>query len=392
MQLPLRQLFFNHVAQTSDSPLAFEVTKAEGNYLYNSNGTPYLDCISGISVGNIGYSHPKIVEAIQKQAGLYLHTMVYGEHVQSPQVLLAQKLAALTQQKLDSVYFVNSGAEAIEGAIKLARRYTGRKQLVACRNAYHGSTTGAMSLMSSETYRQAYGPMIEDVAFIEFNNIESLQVISEKTAAVFVELVQGEAGYIPARNDFLLALKQHCQKVGTLLIFDEIQSGMGRTGKMFAYEHYGITPDVLVLAKALGGGLPLGAFMATKEVMLVFTHNPMLGHMTTFGGNPLSCAASLAAIEALENKHLMATVGEKEQLFKSLLKHDKIKEVRGLGLMIAVQLDSFDHVLAVIQKAFNQQLLLDWFLFNERAIRIAPPLSITYAEIARICEAIKAAL
>jgi len=392
MQLPLRQLFFNHVAQTSNTPLAFEVTKAEGNYLYDSNGTPYLDCISGISVGNIGYSQPKIVAAIQKQAGLYLHTMVYGEHVQSPQVLLAQKLAALTQQKLDSVYFVNSGAEAIEGAIKLARRYTGRKQLIACKNAYHGSTTGAMSLMSCETYRQTYGPMIEDVAFIEFNNIESLQVISEKTAAVFVELVQGEAGYIPARKDFLLALKQHCQKVGALLIFDEIQSGMGRTGKMFAYEHYGITPDILVLAKALGGGLPLGAFLAAKEVMSVFTHDPILGHMTTFGGNPLSCAASLAAIEVLENKHLMTTVIEKEQLFKSLLKHDKIKEIRGFGLMIAVQLDSFDHVLAVIQKAFNQQLLLDWFLFNEKAIRIAPPLSITKDEIARISEVIKAAL
>ncbi|NSW46403.1 MAG: aminotransferase class III-fold pyridoxal phosphate-dependent enzyme [Bacteroidales bacterium] len=392
MQLPLRQLFFNHVAQTSDTPLAFEVTKAKGNYLYDSNGTPYLDCISGISVGNIGYSHPKIVEAIQKQAGLYLHTMVYGEHVQSPQVLLAQKLAALTQQKLDSVYFVNSGAEAIEGAIKLARRYTGRKQLIACKNAYHGSTTGAMSLMSSHAYQETYGPFIEDVAFIEFNNIDSIQVISEKTAAVFVELVQGEAGYIPARKDFLLALKQHCQKVGALLIFDEIQSGMGRTGKMFAYEHYNITPDVLILAKALGGGLPLGAFIATKEVMSVFTHNPMLGHMTTFGGNPLSCAASLAAIEALENEHLMATVSEKEQLFKSLLKHDKIKEVRGLGLMIAVELDRFDHVLAVIQKAFNQQLLLDWFLFNETAIRIAPPLSITKNEISRICEVIKAAL
>lgn len=392
MHIPLRQLFYNYVAQTSGSPVAFEVNKAKGNYLYDTNGTPFLDCISGISVGNIGYSHPKVVKAIQKQAEQYLHTMVYGEHVQSPQVLLAQKLASFTHEKLDSVYFVNSGAEAIEGAIKLARRYTGRKQLIACRNAYHGSTTGAMSLMSNDTYRQTYGPFIENIAFIDFNNIDSLNVISEKTAAVFVEIVQSEAGYIPINKEFLVALKQRCLAVGALLVFDEIQSGLGRTGKMFAYEHFEIMPDILLLAKALGGGLPLGAFLATKDVMSVFTHNPILGHMTTFGGNPLSCAASLAAIDVLEKENLMATVVEKEQLFKSLLQHKKIKEVRGLGLMIAIQLENFDEVLNVIQYAFEHQILLDWFLFNESAIRIAPPLSITNNEIHKICETIKKAL
>ncbi|MGQ9846851.1 MAG: aspartate aminotransferase family protein [Bacteroidales bacterium] len=392
MQIPLRQLFYNHVAQTSPSPIAFEVSKAWANYLYDTSGTPFLDCISGISVGNVGYGHPTIVKAIKKQAEQYLHTMVYGEHIQSPQVLLAQKLATLTHNKLNSVYFVNSGAEAVEGAIKLARRYTGRKQLIACRNAYHGSTTGAMSLMSNKTYRQTYGPFIENVDFIDFNNIDSLHVISEETAAVFVEIVQSEAGYIPIKKEFLLALKQRCLEVGALLVFDEIQSGMGRTGKMFAYEHFEITPDILLLAKALGGGLPLGAFLAAKELMSVFTHNPILGHMTTFGGNPLSCAASLAAIEVLEKENLMATVVEKEQLFKSLLQHNKIKEVRGLGLMIAVQLENFDSVLQVIHYAFNHQLLLDWFLFNESAVRIAPPLSITNDEIVKICETIKKAL
>lgn len=392
MQVPLRQLFLNHVAQTSSSPLAFQVSKAQGVFLFDENDKPYIDCIAGISVGNIGYSHPKVVEAIKKQSELYLHTMVYGEHVQSPQVLLAQKLASFTQHKLDSVYFVNSGAEAVEGAIKLARRYTGRKQMVACRNAYHGSTTGAMSFMSDTKYQKTYGPFIQDVAFIDFNHIESLQTITEKTAGVIVEIVQGEAGYITANADFLHALKARCQKTGSLLVFDEIQSGMGRTGKMFAYEHFNITPDILLLAKALGGGLPLGAFLAPKALMNVFTHNPMLGHMTTFGGNPLCCAASLAAIEVLDNEHIMAAVPEKELLFKNLLQHPKIKVVRGLGLMIAIQLDDFSHVLNVIEKAFHRQLLLDWFLFNETSIRIAPPLIISNEQIAEICDIIKEAL
>lgn len=392
MHVPLRQLFLNHVAQTSDSSLAFQVSKAEGIYLYNEKGTPYIDCISGISVGNIGYSHPNVIEAIKKQSELYLHTMVYGEHIQSPQVLLAQKLALLTQNKLDSVYFVSSGAEAVEGAIKLARRYTGRKQIVACRNAYHGSTTGAMSLMSNTQYRQVYGPFLEDVAFIDFNNVDSLTKISKKTAAVVVEIVQGEAGYLPINADFLRTLNKQCQQVGALLVFDEIQSGMGRTGKMFAFEHYGVVPDILLLAKALGGGLPLGAFMASKNIMSVFTHNPMLGHMTTFGGNPLSCAASLAMIEVLESENIVSTIVEKELLFKNLLKHPKIKEVRGLGFMIAIQLESFEHVLNIIQKAFKQQLLLDWFLFNESSIRIAPPLIINKEQIIQVCEILKAAL
>jgi len=392
MQIPLRPLFFNHVAQTSDSPLAFQVSKAQGIYLFDENDTPYIDCIAGISVGNVGYSHPKVVKAIQKQSELYLHTMVYGEHIQSPQVLLAQKLASFTQNKLDSVYFVNSGAEAIEGAIKLARRYTGRKQIVACRNAYHGSTTGAMSLMSSSTYQKTYGPFIEDVAFIDFNHIESLPVITEKTAAVIVEIVQGEAGYIPANKDFLLALKEQCKKTGALLVFDEIQSGMGRTGKMFAFEHFNIIPDLLLLAKALGGGLPLGAILAPKNIMSVFAHNPMLGHMTTFGGNPLCCAASLASIEVLESENVMASIAEKELLFKNLLQHPKIKEVRGLGLMIAIQLDDFNHVLTVIERAFKKHLLLDWFLFNETSIRIAPPLIINNEQIKEVCEIIREAL
>ncbi len=388
MNLPLRQYFFNHVAQTSEFPLAFQLSKAEGLFLYDEKGIPYLDCISGISVSNIGHKHPKVIQAIKNQAENYLHTMVYGEHIQSSQALLAQKLAALTENKLDSVYFVNSGAEAVEGSIKLARRFTGRKEIVACRNAYHGSTTGAMSLMSNQEYQKAYGPFLQDVQFISFNDISTLSTITEKTAGVVVEIVQGEAGYIPIEKDFLTALKNRCHETGTLLIFDEIQSGMGRTGKMFAHEHYQITPDILLLAKALGGGLPLGAFMAPKKIMSVFTQNPILGHMTTFGGNPLACAASLAAIQVIEEEHLFENVLKLEHYWKKNLHHPAIREVRGLGFMMAVQLDSFEHVQKLISYAQSKQILLDWFLFNDSSIRIAPPLTINEEQIKMVCKTI----
>lgn len=388
MKPTLRELFFQHVAQTSPFPLAFEVTKAEGVYIYDQNNNAFLDAISGIAVGNLGYHHPAIIKAIHEQTDLYLHTMVYGEHIQSPQVRLAQKLSELTQHRFDSVYFVNSGAEAVEGAIKLARRYTGRKQIIACKNAYHGSTTGAFSLNSSEHYQQIYGPFIQEVDFIEFNNINSLDKINNNTAAVFVEPIQGEAGYIPATVDFLYALRERCNKYQCLLVFDEIQSGIGRTGKIFAFEHYQIYPDVLLLAKALGFGLPLGTFMASKHIMQCLAHNPILGHMTTFGGHPLSCAASLAGLNVLTSSNILSTIEEKEQLFKSLLKHPKVKEVRGKGLMIAVQLESFETVENVIRYAFSNNILLDWFLFNNSAIRIAPPLIIENQHIIQICKTI----
>lgn len=385
MNLPLRQYFFNHVAQTSKFPLAFQISKAEGLFLYDEKGIPYLDCISGISVSNVGHKNPKVIQAIKNQADNYLHTMVYGEHIQSPQVLLAQKLSSLTNNKLDSVYFVNSGAEAVEGSIKLARRFTGRKEIIACRNAYHGSTIGAMSLMSDEKYKNAYGPFLQDVQFIRFNDISTLNTITSKTAGVIIEIVQGEAGYIPIEKNFLIALKNRCYETGALLIFDEIQTGMGRTGKMFAHEHYQIIPDILLLAKALGGGLPLGAFMAPKKIMSVLTHNPPLGHMTTFGGNPLACAASLAAIEVIEEEHLLENVIKLENYLKENLHHHVIREVRGMGFMIAVQLDTFERVQKLIKYAHSKQILLDWFLFNDTAIRIAPPLIMTEDQMKRVC-------
>ncbi len=384
----LRDLFFNHVAQTSDLPVGLTVSNATKEYIYDENGKAYLDCISGIAVSNIGHAHPAVVRAIESQANKYLHTMVYGEHIQSPQVLLAQKLSMLTQDKLNAVYFVNSGAEAVEGSLKLARRYTGRKKIIAFENAYHGSTLGAMSLWTDAENTDVYGPFLENVCHLQFNNIDELSQIDTKTACVIVEPVQGEAGYIPATIDFLMALRDKCNEKGCLLIFDEIQSGMGRTGNIFAYQHYNVIPDILLLAKALGAGLPLGAFLADKKIMDSFTHNPTLGHMTTFGGNPLCCAASLASIQVLEEENLLKKIPEKEKLFKTLLHDSCIYEVRGIGLMLAVQLNSYYEVQKVIQYAFKQGVLLDWFLYNNAAIRIAPPLTISENQIYEVCHTI----
>ncbi len=391
----LRDLFFRHVAQTSDNPLALQVSRAEGEYIYDDRNRPYLDCISGIAVSNIGHNNPFVVEAIKTQTERFLHTMVYGEHIQSPQVLLAQKLSKLTKHQLNQVYFLNSGAEAIDAAIKLARRYTGRKQIIACKNAYHGSTIGAMSLMSNQDYYITYGPFLNDVDFIEFNVVETLDKITSKTAAIFVELIQGEAGYMPIQPKFLQAIYETCKQQGALLIFDEIQTGIGRTGKFFAYEHFDIVPDVLILAKALGGGLPLAALMANESIMSTFKSNPTLGHLTTFGGNPLSCAASLASIEFIEKNHLIENVQHKENQFFSGIHANSSVEVRGKGLMIAIQLSSFNsesRVQQVIKYCFDRGILLDWFLFNPHAIRIAPPLTISDEQINYICQTINMAL
>jgi acetylornithine/succinyldiaminopimelate/putrescine aminotransferase len=302
--------------------------------------------------------------------------------------LLAQKLSSLTNGLLNAVYFVNSGAEAVEGSLKLARRYTGRKKIISFRNAYHGSTLGAMSLLTDDENYEAYGPFLQQVQHINFNKTDELSCIDTDTACVIVEPVQGEAGYIPATYEFLMALRKKCTDTGCLLIFDEIQSGMGRTGSFFAYQNYQVIPDVLLLAKALGGGLPLGAFLADKKIMDVFTHHPILGHMTTFGGNPLCCATSLAAIQVIEKENLLKDMDVKEKLFKELLTDTRIHEVRGIGLMIAVQLSSFEEVQKVIQYAFNKNVLLDWFLYNNSAIRIAPPLTISENQIREVCEVI----
>ena len=384
----LRHLFLQHVAQTSDSPMLLNIQKAQGVYLYDSDGKRYTDLISGIGVSSYGHGNPKVVQAIQHQAEQYLHLMVYGEYVQQPQVALAQKLCSLLPQNLNSVYYVNSGSEAIEGAIKLAKRATGRTQIIAAKNAYHGSTQGALSLMDNEYYTQAYRPLLPQVHFIEYNNIADIEQITTQTAAVIVETIQGEAGYLPPSREYLQQLRQRCNQTGTLLIFDEIQCGMGRTGSMFAFEQYNTTPDILVLAKAFGAGMPLGAFIANGQLMQNFTHNPVLGHITTFGGHPVSCAAALAGLEWLLGSQAHTEVAEKEKLFRQQLQHKAIKEITGKGLMLAIDLGDETLNRSVIKRCIENGVITDWFLHCGHKMRIAPPLSISAAEIEHACQTI----
>jgi acetylornithine/N-succinyldiaminopimelate aminotransferase len=384
----LRQSFLQFNAQTSEMPLLIEVERAEGVYLYGPNGERYLDLISGIGVSNLGHSHPKVVKAIQTQAEKYLHLMVYGEFVQSPQVLLAKKLSNHLPSSLNQIYLCNSGAEAIEGAMKLAKRVTSRGKIIACHHSYHGSTQGALSLMGNEYYKAAYRPLIPGIEFIEFGNKEHLSKITSEHAAIFMEAVQGEAGIRLADISYWQALREKCDETGCLLVLDEIQTGMGRTGKMFGFQYLQIEPDVLVLAKALGAGLPIGAFISSRERMSSLAHNPILGHITTFGGHPLSCAAALAGLEVLEDEDFIQSVSAKHELFIQLLKHPAILEVRGIGLMLAVQLRDFDFNKKVIDRCIEKGVMVDWFLHCSDAMRIAPPLSITAEEIQYACKVI----
>lgn len=384
-----RQLFLNYVAQTSDSPLMLEVERAEGVYLLGPNGEKHFDLISGVSVSNVGHSHPIVVEAVKQQVDKYMHLMVYGEFIENPQVQLASKLASLLPKSLDSVYFLNSGSEAIEGAMKLAKRYTGRTEIISFKNAYHGSTQGSLSIMGSETFKRAFRPLLPDVQHLEFNNTAELDKITSKTACVIAEPIQGEAGIIAANREFLSKLRDQCSKVGALLIFDEIQTGLGRTGKMFAFEHYGITPDILVLAKALGGGMPLGAFISSRETMWSLTNNPVLGHITTFGGHPVSCAAGLAAVNVIIEEKLIDTVSKKEQIFRSIIgKHPLVKEIRSYGLIMAVELGSFDKMMKLVKFGVQNGFITDWFLFCDISFRISPPLTITEEECKMAAELI----
>jgi len=388
-----RQLFLNNLAQTSDSPLALEIIKAEGVYLYDSSGKRYMDLISGISVSNTGHRHPAVVKAIKDQVDNYLHLMVYGEYIQSPQVKLAGALAALLPEKLNNCYFVNSGSEAVEGALKLAKRFTGRRKIVAFKNAYHGSTHGALSVIGDENYQTPFGPLLPGIDHIEFNSTEALKAITSETACVIIEPVQGEAGIIVGTHEFLTALRNRCNETGALLIFDEIQTGMGRTGTMFAFEKYNIIPDILLLAKGLGGGMPLGAFISSHEIMQTLTFNPVLGHITTFGGHPVSCAAALANIEVIKSEKLIESVEAKSSLIVQLLSKNKaISQIRSSGLMIALQLDNYNHVKKVIDRCIENGAILDWFLFNDSSIRIAPPLTITEEQIREACRIILDAL
>lgn len=383
-----RQLFLRHLAQTSDAPLQLEIEKAEGVYLFGTAGKTYLDLISGISVSSLGHGNKAVIQAIREQSEKYMHLMVYGELVQSPQVALATRLTELLPAPLDSVYLVNSGSEAVEGAMKLARRSTGRKKFIAMRDAYHGNTQGAMSLMSDATYHKAFGPLIEPVSYIRFNHPEDLIEIDEETAAVFIEPVQGEAGYLPADIEFLHALRERCTETGALLVMDEIQSGMGRTGKLFAFEHDGVEPDILLLAKAFGAGMPLGAFISSKQTMSCLTHDPVLGHITTFGGHPVSCAAALSGLNFLLDSTLLKQIPHKEWLFRNLLKHPKIKSISGRGLMLAVEFSSFEENKGYIDACIEKGLLTDWFLFAPNKMRISPPLIINEQEIEKACEII----
>ncbi len=384
--LTQRQLFLRHMAPTSDAPLLLEIEKAAGVYLYDKNKKSYIDLIAGIGVSSLGHCHPNVVAAVKEQSERYLHTMVYGEYVLAPQVELATLLTSQLPDTLNSVYFVNSGAEATEGAMKLAKRFTGRSEIIACKKAYHGSTQGAISLMNDPYFTRAFRPLLPDIDHIEFNCKYCLEKITTKTAAVIVETVQGEWGVRKPINDYLKALRKRCKKVGALLILDEIQAGYGRTGSLFAFEQYDAKPDILLLAKGMGGGMPIGAFVASQDLMRSLSHDPFLGHITTFGGHPVSCAAALATLRTLlDNKELIDSVKRKEALFHELLKHDRILEIRSAGLMMAVQMDSFETIQKVIKYCLSAGLVTDWFLFNDSSLRIAPPLIISEAEIRKAC-------
>jgi acetylornithine/N-succinyldiaminopimelate aminotransferase len=382
----LRQLFLDHLGQTSISPLLLEVERAEGSFLYGREGQDYLDLISGVSVSNTGHRHPAVVAAIRDQADKYLHLMVYGEVVQSPQVKYAARLASLLPPSLQSVFYVNSGSEAIEGAIKLARRYTGRNEIIYFRNAYHGSTTGALSVQGSELYRNAFRPLMPSTTMAEFNSAGAAGMISDITAAVLVEPVQAEAGVIQPAKDFLESLRKACDRHGALLVFDEVQTGFGRTGSLFSLYRYNVIPDILVLAKALGGGLPLGAFVASPGIMAALSHDPSLGHITTFGGHPLCCAAGLASLEVIIKEKLAEKAKAKEQLFREQLASLPVKEVRGEGLLLAIVPADKKIIPGLVAHAPEYGILLDYFLFCDEAFRIAPPLTISHDEIILACQ------
>lgn len=387
-----RQLFLLNTAQTSNSPRLLEIERAEGVYLYGPNEESYLDLVSGFAVSNIGHRHPQVLDAIRNQIDKYLHVTVYGEFIQAPQVELATEILSYLPAHFESVYFTNSGTEATEGAMKVAKRFTGRKEIIAAKLAYHGSSQGALSLIGNEEYRVKYGPLLPEIKFIDFNNTEDLKAITEQTAAVIVESIQGEAGIRVPNKAYMQALKKRCEEVGALLIMDEIQTGFGRTGKLFAFEQFDMHPDIFLAAKGMGGGMPIGAFISSREIMDVIKDNPMLGHITTFGGHPVSCAAALASLKVIHSENLMDGVESKSALFKSLLVHEHIQEVRGMGFMMAIQLDSFERVEKVSQYCAENGVLIDWFLHCSTALRIAPPLIITEEEIRYACKVILAGL
>lgn len=390
--LSQRQLFLQHIAQTSDAPLSLEIDYAKGVYLYDSDGKQYIDLISGINVSSLGHCHPRIVDAIAIQSKKYTHTLVYGEFILSPQVQLAKYLTDLLPANLNSVYFTNSGAEAAEGAMKLAKRFTGKTEFISCYNSYHGSTQGALSLLGNEYFKSNYRPLLPDIRQIRYNNFEDIQLITKRTAAVFLEPVQAEAGILVPDAGYLKAVKKRCEETGTLLVFDEIQTGCGRTGTLFRFEAEQVIPDILLLGKAFGGGLPLACFVSSIAIMRVLQYNPVLGHITTFGGNALCCSAALASLQEIVEQKLYLQMEQKAEWFIQYLNHSAIQKILYCGLMMAVYLDNFENLKKVIQECLKNGLVIDWFLFADNCMRIAPPYIITEAEIKLSCTIINNAL
>ncbi|WP_285270099.1 aspartate aminotransferase family protein [Kaistella rhinocerotis] len=388
----MQQDFFKYQAQTTQFAAGFEVEKAEGSYIYGKDGRKYLDFVAGVSANTLGHSHPKIVEAIKTQAEKYLHVMVYGEYAQEMPVKLCRLLAEATPEPLEVTYLVNSGAEAIDGSLKLAKRYTGREEIVSFKNAYHGNTHGALSVSGNEYHKREFRPLLPMVSFIEFNSVPDLEKITDKTAGVILETIQGAAGFLLPEADYLKKLKARCEEVGALLILDEIQPGFGRTGKLFAFEHYGIVPDILVMGKGMGGGVPVGAFMSSGAVMESLSHSPKLGHITTFGGNPLIAASSYATLKEVLESGLMNEVDEKEKLFRELLVHPKIKNINGRGMMLAVNLGSPEFTLKVAARCMELGLVVFWQLYRNEYLRISPPLTLSLNEIREGCAIILQAL
>jgi acetylornithine/succinyldiaminopimelate/putrescine aminotransferase len=387
-----RQLFFQHLAQTSDKPIGIEVASANGIYIHDVEGKAFIDMISGFSVCNIGHSHPSVIKAIQEQVEKYMHVIVYGEFVQAPQVQYANALSQLLPENLRSVYFTNSGAEATEGAMKLAKRVTGRTKIVAFEGAYHGSTQGALSVMGDEYFRNAFRPLLPDILHLRYNNFEDIELIDHTVACVIVELVQAETGITPANKDWVFALKEKCESLCALFIVDEIQSGFGRTGTLFAFEQYGVNPDVLLVGKALGGGLPLGAFISSEKMMGTLTDNPVLGHITTFGGNPVACAAGKAALEVLVHSGWITEVNAKENYLIAHLQHPAIKQRNHKGVWMSLQFESSELTKKVAAACIQNGIITDWFLFAEDRIRIAPPLCISMEELKDAIEKIIASI
>ena len=384
----MKEDFLKYQAQTTPHPLAMKTSHAKGSYIYDTAGEAHLDFVAGVSACSLGHCHPKVVEAVQKQVETYMHVMVYGEYVQQPAVEYTKLLASLLPASLETTYLVNSGTEAIEGAMKLARRYTGRSEIIAAHHAYHGNTMGSLSIMGYEERKSAFRPLLPNVRFIHFNAEVELNSITEKTAAVVLETIQGGAGFILPKNDYLRKVRKRCDEVGALLILDEIQPGFGRTGKLFAFEHYNCIPDILVMGKGMASGLPVGAFTASKKLMASLQDSPKLGHITTFGGNPVIAAASLATLKELTDGNLIPQTIEKEKLFRELLQHSEIKEIRGKGLMLALILNDADLANHLVLEATKNGLVLFWLLFEPKAVRISPPLTISKTEIEKGCQVI----